>query len=118
MKGRNFIIKGTVYPFDIMVSHNQTETQLKKELKKYKIPYDEILNMAETAIGRAVMLDTNQIIIRFRGELTEGVIAHEAFHATSMLLSRIGVQLEIGISDEAYAYLLQYIVNEISNELF
>lgn len=40
-----------------------------------------------------------------------GVVAHEAFHATSRILDVIGLQLTDS-SEEAYTYLLGYIVDK------
>ena len=45
-------------------------------------------------------------------KITHGVIAHEAFHAADMILAYHGLELTDS-SCEAYAYLLQWITNEI-----
>ena len=45
---------------------------------------------------------------------TAGVIAHEAFHIVNALFGEIGIDIN-GSTDEAVAYMLEYIVNIIYN---
>jgi len=45
-------------------------------------------------------------------KITNGVISHEAFHATDMILNYSGLEL-VDQSCEAYSYLLQWIINNI-----
>lgn len=45
-------------------------------------------------------------------KVTHGIIAHEAMHVTRMLLESRGVRLS-NRSDEAYAYMMTWIVDEI-----
>lgn len=44
-----------------------------------------------------------------------GILMHEIFHATTFILDKIGMKLKLLKSDEAYAYLQQYITTEIFN---
>lgn len=118
---KNFIIRNKVYPFDIMISVDETDVALLSRLEKHgiadKSEFNKLCLMGDTVFGRTVMFKGNQTLIRLRGntpgERTHGVIAHEAFHATAYIMNRIGMKFKIGVSDEAYTYLMEYIINEI-----
>lgn len=45
-------------------------------------------------------------------KVDEGIIAHEAFHASSIIMDRKGVKADYE-NDEAQAYLIEYLVREI-----
>lgn len=117
-----FIIPLHVYPFDIMVSVNEDDNLLKQRLLdngNTEEEIDNVLPMRKTARGRTFTLLTNQTVIRLvdDGSDLSGVIAHESFHATTFILERVGVSFDLNISDEAYSYLLQYIVEKITETL-
>lgn len=115
MKPKNFIIKNRIYPFDLMISVDESDDILFKKLKSGGIEDHEltVCEMSNTNRARTIIFQSNQTLIRFKTPLRHGIIAHEAFHATAYILERVGMKLEIEVSDEAYAYLLNYIVDEI-----
>lgn len=110
--GKNIIIPLVIYPFDIMVSINQSDKDLSMELIRYGIDDISELVLSETTRGRTVMYDTNQTVIRLKS-LDIPVLCHEVFHAVAFILSKIGIPLEVMKSDGAYAYLIEYIVMEV-----
>lgn len=119
-----FVIKLGVYPFDVMVSVDETDESISKRLIKYgntKEEIDPLLNLSETTNGRCVMLPSNQTIIRLKTLKNKydmmGVVSHEAFHATAFILSNVGMKLELYTSDEAYAYMISFITTEIYKNL-
>ncbi len=123
-KKQNFIIPLVVYPFDVMVSVDESDEELQKTLNKYV--YDPngiglIMNLPRTTQGRCIMLDCNQTIIRLKRQLhrhdTLANASHEIFHAVSFILQRIGMKMEVGVSDEAYAYLIAYLSKEIFSRI-
>ncbi len=67
--------------------------------------------------GITTLNDRNEpvIVIRAVVERTEllGLLAHESFHAASMLLEVCGVKLSKKGNNEAHAYLIGYIVREV-----
>jgi len=106
------IIPYKVYPFDVLVSFQSYE-ELRKLLIKI-LPEDvhkDINIFEDEYAARTVMFASGQTCIHFN-EVTHGRIAHEAFHAISFLMSRIECPLNRD-TDEPYAYLLAYLVNEI-----
>jgi len=48
---------------------------------------------------------------------TYAALAHEAFHVAEVILEFAGIRYEVGVSNEAYAYLLDYILTQIYSEL-
>ena len=124
VSGSFFIIPLQIYPYDIMVSIDEKDESLRNRLVKYgstKEDCEELMNLPDTTRGRAVMLPSNQTVIRLKMLPKKydmmSVIAHEVFHATTFILHRIGMKLELFVSDEAYAYLLGYITTEIYKKI-
>lgn len=110
--GKNIIIPLVIYPFDLMVSINQSDKDLSLELLRYGIDDISELVLSETIRGRTIMYDTNQTVIRLKS-LDISVLCHEVFHAVAFILSKVGIPLEVMKSDEAYAYLIEYIIGEV-----
>ena len=117
----NKIIPLHIYPFDVMVSIDETDSKLKKKLKSYGISglgRDSSWKYPNsTATGRTIMFPSNQTLIRLRSvpktPFEFGVLAHEIFHAVTFIMHKIGMKLKIMQSDEAYAYLIGYLTKEI-----
>jgi hypothetical protein len=122
--GSYFIIKLGVYPFDVMVSIDETDETILKRLIRYgntKEESEELLNLAETVRGRCVMLPSNQTVIRLKTLPKKydmmSVISHEVFHATAFILDKVGMKMELFTSDEAYAYMIEFLTTEIYKKL-
>lgn len=123
-KSLNFIIPLVVYPFDVMVSIDETDEELSKRLKGFSYDQDGVellMNLPPTTQGRCVMLSSNQTVIRLKKQLTKhqniANVSHEIFHAVTFILNRIGMKMEVEVSDEAYAYLIAYLTSEIYKKL-
>ncbi len=119
VKSKNFIIPLVIYPLDVMVSLGETDNQLKDSLSKTETEWDD--NMTITGTGRFVMNDDWTSIIRTKVYpiTTEhyGILQHEIFHAVMVMLDRVGMKFVILKSDEAYAYLIQYLTTKIYEQL-
>jgi hypothetical protein len=120
----NIIIPLVVYPFDVMVSMGQSDEELGDILKKHGIEIDEYpscLFENETVMARTVLFLTNQTLIRLREKPEDstsfGHLHHEVFHAVSFILHRIGLPHTLE-SEEAYAYLIQYLTEQIYKSVF
>ena len=121
---KNFIIPLVVYPFDVMVSIGESNEEITSRLEALNISTQDIeliIFNDETVQGRAVMLSSNQTIIRIRRTprtaVHYGQLQHEIFHAVAFIMERIGTPLQIMVSDEPYAYLVQYLTTEIYKQL-
>jgi hypothetical protein len=114
----NAVIPLVLYPFDLMVSCGQTDDQLKASLKKYGIEWQDSLILDCPA--HYVRLAKNQPVIRMANypiTVTDyGVLQHEIFHAVDQILRYVGINLSDD-SDEAYAYLIEYITREMYKKL-
>ena len=125
MKGQYFIIKPDVYPFDVMVSIDETDDVLLKRLLRYgntKKDCKGLFNMCALSRGRChIFKDSAQTVIRLKLQPKKvdmiALISHEVFHAVSFILDRIGMKLDLYSSDEAYAYLTEYLMLEICKKL-
>ena len=108
------VIPYVIYPFDLIVIRGGTFLDAEKHLKTLlpEESYPEIKRLNVDSIARTVMFSTGQTCIRFGNNPGPGVIAHEVFHAVEFLFDKIGMKLTHK-SDEAYAYLIQYVVEEI-----
>lgn len=115
MKYNNFIVPLVVYPFDVMISLGQSDEELKKNLLKYNIEWDNSMKCAGR--GSFILLPKNQTIIRLSNypETCEdyGFLQHEVFHCVTMILDKIGMKFIPRKSDEAYSYLIGYLTTEI-----
>jgi hypothetical protein len=129
MKSLNKIIPLVIYPFEIMISFNETDKQITKALRKFNITpkntsMDALLDMDKfkTKKGRMVMFIGNETVIRlnFLPKLNDPIglslLQHEIFHAVGFILSDIDIPLNAD-THEAYAYLIQYLTEVIYKSL-
>ena len=120
IKSINFILPLVIYPLDIMVSIAQTDCELRKELIKCGSVWNDIMKCLGD--GLYVMTPSNQSLIRIKKyPITPreyGILQHEIFHAVTNIMHRIGMKFIILKSDEAYAYLVQYITEAIYTKMW
>lgn len=119
-KSLNFIVPLVVYPFDVMVSFGQSDEEIANSLKKKGWRWDDLLKLKGD--GKFIIFpDINAAVIRMKYipdyEEGKGTLAHEIFHAITYILDRVGMELKIGHSDEAYSYLIGYLTKEIYKKL-
>ena len=120
-KSINKLIPLHIYPFDVMVSINQTDKQFEKVLNKYGIYSEEdggifSLSQSQYRVGRTVMFSNDQTAMRLNYYPSTakdfGLVQHEIFHCVEFILGSVGMNLTAD-SDEAYAYLIQFITEKI-----
>ena len=107
-----------------MVSIGETNEEVDKHLSKYNFTADDVqlaTFTSDTMQGRCVMFQGNQSLIRIKNLPKKpehfGQLSHEIFHCVSMIMWKIGMELVIEKSDEAYAYLVRYLTTEIYKKL-
>lgn len=115
MKNIFKVIPLEVYPFDVCISINQSDKQIRESLSGNEVDWKMLLNLPETCVARAVLSPSNLTIVRFKivDDIPHGIISHELFHATTFIMDRVGIKFELMTSDEAYAYLLNYLVDKV-----
>jgi hypothetical protein len=129
MKKLNKIIPIGIYPFDLMISFNESDKAVKKALKKFNITPKNAtettvfnIDKSKTKIGRMVMFIGKQTIIRlnFMPKLSDpfemALLQHEIFHAVGFFMAEINTPLT-NKTHEVYAYLIQYLTEQIYKEL-
>lgn len=110
------VIPLEVYGHDVVVSIGQTDKDLYEQIKENISKKDFKKYMAkQTSIATTHKLRTGGILIRFSNNIDNpGIVAHEAFHAIVFLFKKIGISFCYE-SEEAYAYALEYLTNQILN---
>jgi len=128
-KKLNKIIPIGLYPFDLMLSFNESDKAVKKALKRFNINTE---NSNETTLfdmdkiknkqGRMVMFIGKQTIIRlnFMPKVSDpfemALLQHEIFHTVGFFMQEINTPLN-NDTHEVYAYLVQYLTEQIYKEL-
>lgn len=116
-----FIVSCEVFPYDILVCFGESGKRLFKELGHY-IGKSEIkeLKRLNFRSGKSIMFSGGQTLLWLKEKPKNvsglAILSHEIFHCTCFILEKVGIPLS-ETSDEAYAYLLQFISNKIYNEL-
>jgi len=111
-----FEIEVPIYNSTILVVVGEDYDEFMAFLKAHKLRWASKYELGSKA--DAVTNNTKcGIIIRFKDNPTAGTIAHEAFHAAFMSLHDAGLAVTDD-SQEAYAYLIDYIVSQIHKNLY
>lgn len=118
----NFVIPLIIYPFDVMVSFNQSWDEFGKsvtkkwgaeildDFKKYDHPLGSGISYVYTSESKLCSILK---VHSFKNNyFCKGVLAHEIFHSCEFVLRQCGFELNSN-SHEAYAYLIGYLTQEI-----
>jgi hypothetical protein len=120
----NFIIDYQIYPFDLMVSINETDDKFRASLHKI-LPEDmrheiDKLFPDKTYRARTGHFSGGMTAIHFnfwpQNTAQHGLVSHEIFHAVHFLMERLIMPLHVN-NCEAYAYLIQYITEKIYSNI-
>ena len=109
------IIKLDLFPYDIMIAYDVLVDDIKSRLnEKYDIKIDDDGEklLRGSRLAHTLKLRNNAVLIYFPAKPTNGIIAHEVFHAVWMILATMGVAPSVD-SEEVYAYMLEYIISKI-----
>ena len=108
------IIPLEVFAHDIIISVGQSDEDLYEQIQENISRKDFDKHMAnQKSIATTHKLRTGSILIRFKDDINDpGIVAHEAFHAIVFLFKKIGIDFCYE-SEEAYAYSLEYLTNQI-----
>ncbi len=118
MKNKDFLlIRGTVFPFDVLVTTENTSNLL-SYIGQHEIELTpeevEALEMEDNVRGKTIPLSNKSIVIRLRDKRDVPVISHEISHAIFAMMEVVGIHL-CEHTDEVFAYLQQYYLEEIMN---
>lgn len=89
-----------------------------KEINKCKDSFSHINHIIDFDETRACVVsntDHNFMYVFFNKNrnIDHGVISHECFHLVNRICENLGIVYDITENQEAVAYLLQYLVNEV-----
>jgi hypothetical protein len=118
-KGTFKVIPIEIYCTELVVSIGQTDDEIFDECKK-RWEWDKYESVVISSVSSQSLANfssnSKMFMIRFKEkEPKDGLIAHEAFHAAFRILNSIGLNPSYE-TEEAYAYLLDYIVNKIKEK--
>lgn len=117
MKRSGFIVSLKVYPFDIFVWFGYDIERMGKKLKKY-VSHTEVDEFTAQSFnrGKTCQFSSGQTVIWLPNSPQSvdelSVLNHEIFHAVTLILNKVGIRLSED-SEEAYAYLIQYVSKQI-----
>jgi hypothetical protein len=112
-----FELKINIYHTDLVVALGSELNDVYKVLKGKisKADFKE-LKTYEFHEGKSIMFGSGACLLYTKEEPTnknyKGILAHEIFHITEFIMSRIGIILTNETS-EAYAYLIGHLTTEI-----
>lgn len=113
------IHKLAIYPVTLFIYKGLDHKQYKKQVLKDSngLASQKFIDATSTDDFRAIVHSYHgNVVIRFiEKKPSVGLVAHEALHATCRIMDYVGVKM-CEDSEEAWAYLLQEIINEINYE--
>jgi len=112
---KSFIIKGTVYPFDVHVFVGDDLKKCHKFIKSFipKEAREEIFKQFDNDYsGYTLQAKDGSIFIHYPFKPTIGLLTHECFHVVEFTFAHIGIKHTKSTS-EAYAYYLHYLTDEL-----
>ena len=123
----HFVVNTGVFPFDVIVSVNETREELMQFLDADRFPYLQDFDKDHEGYDHPSCdamtygTDAGPIIMRFKrlnyGRRQMGFLAHEIFHAVEFMLHRLNVPHDVWKTSEVYAYLLQYLTEQIHENI-
>lgn len=127
--GLSICIPLHVYPFHVVFSFNHSSEDLKKIIHRKEHVRMECLNDHRIEYGSgggakwALYLEDNRNVALVRMKIIPSTawqfsaLAHEISHVTFAILETCGLSLNVGTSDEAYAYVISYLTQEVYEAL-
>lgn len=116
-------IKSDIYPITFVVGIDCCQKKFSKEIESYGVSREDIDGclIKSGMYGRTCLLEENIVTLQVDVHPSDKnffpLLAHETFHATTYAMHRLGLSFDHTISDEAYAYLQQYLFKKILKNL-
>lgn len=119
---KTFVIPIDVYNRDVLV-HIGKIKPLRKYLGKFlckNMVAEVCAHLCNCSLGKTLEIDNSGIVVYMPNysdsAKDRAILTHELFHATYMILQKAGIDCT-DVSDEAYAYLLQCLVEKTFTSL-
>lgn len=113
------VISLVIYPYDVLVSFGQSDEDLKKDLKKLGVKWEERFSTPADYDGYFTHLKGGGLLRLIDYPKTPkqyGHLQHEIFHAAETCLQYLGFKLTDD-SCEAYAYIIGYLTEKIYTKM-
>lgn len=126
----SIIVQAHPYPFQVLFCFNCDDKYVANKLKRLGVVDEDstIHNFDGKEAGRFVIwyAGINVAMVRLcwhpNNARMMAVLAHEIFHVVVSIMDHVGVKLNLEDSQEAYAYLTGYLMEEvllgIENQIF
>lgn len=116
------IIRVDIYNRDVLV-HCGSLKPLRRYLSKF-LSQDAIIEICDSLrdckLGQTLQIENSGILVYLSKEPSDakdvGVLVHELFHAAYFILQKAGIDCNDS-ADEAYAYLLEFLVEKAVSSL-
>ena len=108
--------KMDVYPRTLYVAINESDESILKFLNGNDgdtiCPMEESSNAYEMSVSDGT---DGGALVRFRdlSKVTQGIVAHESFHAAMSFCDYLGINFDMKENNEHVAYIIQWIVNKV-----
>lgn len=118
MEAINKIIHIEMYQCDLMVHFGDKKSLLDCLLKNVedKAAFDAVGEIQDNSIGTSILLEGGQSILYLKTIPTDStgvsILSHEIFHVANLIMQEIGANFS-SESEEAYAYLIQFLTKRI-----
>lgn len=121
-----FIVSLEVFPYDVAFLLGETDEKAKSAFKGFELgltesEYEEYFTLGKKN-GTASMFPCGATMVRTKvipktpDEF--GILQHEITHIVFMIMERMGVELKIPYSDEAYTYTIEYLTKKSYQKIF
>ena len=121
------LLKPDIIPSHVFVFINESNKKVKESIYKFELyegEFAELIDMPKDSLGIHDFCDyVNLSVIRINFKKGDSlahrcaVITHECFHAVVKILNNMGVKFKMNVSEELYAYFLDYLVERVINEM-
>ena len=114
-------IKMDVFPRALYVAIQETDEDILNFLKGNKgdaiPPMEDDSNAYELRVSDGA---DGGSLIRFKdaSRVTQGIVAHEAFHAVMSFCDYLGINFDMKDNNEHVAYMIQWVVNKVFSVLW
>ena len=120
------VVNLTMFPYHIMVSVGETDEEFSKRMLRYEsMNHEKIAALCHlnklTNQGTTMMFEDGVAVVRVlrltNKSKQHAILAHELFHAVTLVLHRAGVDFQMDVSDEVYAYGIGHITEQVYDKI-
>ncbi len=122
-KPKNFIVPIEVFHKDVMFSFDESDEKVLDTLEKAKVKMSDSVKLqlvTPNYDGICILFDSGHILVRIvygKNDVHRySVVAHEIFHAVSLICGRLNIGL-CEHTEEVYAYMIEYLTQQVYTKI-